>query len=229
MTRNIEMLVRVARGLGDLRAEVVFVGGAVVELFVTDPAAPRPRFTEDVDVVVEITSRAEWSRLGERLRSRGFREDRREGAPICRWMLGDLTVDVMPELESILGFTNRWYGMAREESDERELPGRVPVRIVRAPLFLATKVEAFGSRGAGDFAASQDIEDIVAVVDGRPAITTETGASPPELRHFLAETAEGWLANARFLEALPGHLPGDSASQLRVSIVLGRLREIADL
>ena len=28
MTRNIEMLVRVARGLGDLRAEVVFVGGA---------------------------------------------------------------------------------------------------------------------------------------------------------------------------------------------------------
>ncbi len=228
MTRNIEMLVRVARGLGDLRPEVVFVGGAVVELFVTDPAAPRPRFTEDVDVVVEITSRAEWSRLGERLRSRGFREDQREGAPICRWMLGDLTVDVMPELESILGFTNRWYAMAREESDERELPGRVPVRIVRAPLFLATKVEAFGSRGAGDFAASQDIEDIVAVVDGRPAITTETGASPPELRHFLAETAEGWLANARFLEALPGHLPGDSASQLRVSIVLGRLREIAD-
>ena len=65
MTRNIEMLVQVARGLGDLRPEVVFVGGAVVELFVTDPAAPRPRFTEDVDVVVEITTRAEWSRLGE--------------------------------------------------------------------------------------------------------------------------------------------------------------------
>jgi hypothetical protein len=119
--------------------------------------------------------------------------------------------------------------MAREESDERELPGRVPVRIVRAPLFLATKVEAFGSRGGGDFAASQDIEDVVAVVDGRPALTTETGASPPELRRFLVETVAGWLANARFLEALPGHLPGDWASQLRVPIVLGRLREIADL
>ena len=39
MTRNIEMLVQVARGLGDLRPEVVFVGGAVVELFVTAPAA----------------------------------------------------------------------------------------------------------------------------------------------------------------------------------------------
>ena len=229
MTRNIEMLIQVARGLGDLRPEVVFVGGAVVEMFVTDPAAPRPRFTDDVDVVVEITTRAEWYRLGERLRSRGFREDRREGAPICRWMLGNLTVDVMPEMESILGFTNRWYAMAQEESDERELPGRVLVRIIRAPLFLATKVEAFGSRGGGDYAASQDIEDVVAVIDGRRTLITETSASPPELRRFLVETAEGWLANARFLEALPGHLPGDSASQLRVPIVLGRLREIADL
>jgi len=229
VTRNIEMLIQVARGLGDLRPEVVFVGGAVVELFVTDPAAPRPRFTDDVDVVVEITTRAEWYRLGERLRSRGFREDRREGAPICRWMLGNLTVDVMPEMESILGFTNRWYAMAQEESDERELPGRVLVRIIRAPLFLATKVEAFGSRGGGDYAASQDIEDVVAVIDGRRTLVTETSASPPELRRFLVETAEGWLANARFLEALPGHLPGDSASQLRVPIVLGRLREIADL
>lgn len=229
MTRNIEMLIQVARGLGDLRPEVVFVGGAVVEMFVTDPAAPRPRFTDDVDVVVEITTRAEWYRLGERLRSRGFREDRREGAPICRWMLGNLTVDVMPEMESILGFTNRWYAMAQEESDERELPGRVLVRIIRAPLFLATKVEAFGSRGGGDYAASQDIEDVVAVIDGRRTLVTETSASPPELRRFLVETAEGWLANVRFLEALPGHLPGDSASQLRVPIVLGRLREIADL
>lgn len=135
----------------------------------------------------------------------------------------------MPEMESILGFTNRWYAMAQEESDERELPGRVLVRIIRAPLFLATKVEAFGSRGGGDYAASQDIEDVVAVIDGRRTLITETSASPPELRRFLVETAEGWLANARFLEALPGHLPGDSASQLRVPIVLGRLREIADL
>jgi len=90
-------------------------------------------------------------------------------------------------------------------------------------------VEAFGSRGGGDYAASQDIEDVVAVIDGRRTLITETSASPPELRRFLVETAEGWLANARFLEALPGHLPGDSASQLRVPIVLGRLREIADL
>ena len=51
----------------------------------------------------------------------------------------------------------------------------------------------------------------------------------PEFRRFLVEPAKGWLANARFLEARPGHLPGDSASQLRDPIVLRRLREIANL
>ena len=56
MTRNIEMLARAAEALGELKDEVVFVGGAVVELFITDPAAPRPRFTQDVDVVVEVAT-----------------------------------------------------------------------------------------------------------------------------------------------------------------------------
>lgn len=112
MTRNVEMLLAAARAFGDLRDEVVFVGGAVVDLLVTDPAAPRPRFTDDVDVVVEVTTQVEWYALADRLRRRGFREDRREGAPLCRWLAGDLAVDVMPGIEKVLGFANRWYGLA---------------------------------------------------------------------------------------------------------------------
>lgn len=99
MTRNVEMLVRAAEALGDLRDEVYFVGGAVVDLFITDPAAPRPRFTQDVDVVVQVTSYGAWVGLGERLRALGFREDRREGAPLCRWLIEDLVIDVMPAIE----------------------------------------------------------------------------------------------------------------------------------
>jgi hypothetical protein len=34
---NINMLQTVARGLGDLRDEMVFVGGAVAELYADDP------------------------------------------------------------------------------------------------------------------------------------------------------------------------------------------------
>jgi len=227
MTRNVEMLVRAARALGDVRDEVVFVGGAVVDLFITDPAAPRPRFTEDVDVVVEVTTHSAWSGLGERLRALGFREDQREGAPLCRWLIGDLAVDVMPVIERVLGFSNRWYRMARAQSEEQELPGGVRIRVALAPLFLATKMEAFRSRGSGDFVASHDIEDIIAVIDGRPSLADEAKLAPAQLRRFLRTTITRWLKDTRFLDAVPGHLPGDIASQARVPVVHERLRSIA--
>lgn len=227
MTRNVEMLVHAAEALDELKDEVVFVGGAVVDLFITDPAAPRPRFTEDVDVVVEVTTYAAWARMGERLRALGFREDRREGAPVCRWLFQDLVMDVMPALERVLGFTNRWYQQARKQSEERELPGGVRIRAVTAPLFLATKIEAFRSRGRSDFVASHDLEDLVAVVDGRAAIVDEVKDAPARIRRFLASTFRKWLRDHDFLAAVPGHLPGDPASQARVAVVLERIRAIA--
>jgi hypothetical protein len=227
VTRNVEMLVRAAEAFGEFLDEVVFVGGAVVDLFITDPAAPRPRFTQDVDVVVEVTTHGEWVRVGERLRALGFREDRREDAPVCRWLYEELVVDVMPVLERVLGFSNRWYRMARKHSEERELPGGVRIRVVTAALFLATKVEAFRSRGKGDFVASHDLEDIVAVVDGRPTLADEVKQAPAALRRFLGETIDSWLADPDFLAATPGHLPGDAASQARAPIVVERLAAIA--
>jgi hypothetical protein len=75
--------------------------------------------------------------------------------------------------------------------------------------------------------ASHDIEDTIAVVDGRPGLADEAKLAPAQLRRFLRTTITRWLEDARFLEAVPGHLPGDSASQARVPIVLERLRSIA--
>ncbi len=227
MTPNVELLVHAARALGELRDEVVFVGGAVVDLFITDPAAPRPRFTQDVDVVVEVRTYARWAEIGERLRALGFREDGREGAPLCRWLIEDLVVDVMPTLERVLGFTNRWYRLARKVSEERELPGRARIRAVTAPLFIATKIEAFRSRGRGDFVASHDLEDIITVVDGRPALADEVKLAPAQVRRFLTSTVVRWLDDGDFIAAVPGHLPGDVASQARAPVILDRLRAIA--
>ena len=226
MTRNVEMLGRVAEALGELKDEVVFVGGAVVDLFITDPAAPRPRFTQDVDVVVEVTTYGAWAEVGGRLRALGFREDRREGAPVCRWLFVDLVVDVMPALESVLGFTNRWYRQAKSQSEERELPGGVRIRVVTAPLFVATKIEAFRSRGQGDFVASHDLEDILAVVDGRVELPAEVRRAPEQIRRFLASTIGRWLQDPDFVTAVPGHLTGDAASQARVPVVLEKLQAI---
>lgn len=49
---NLPDLRRIAEALGELREQVVFVGGAVAGLLVTDPLANSVRATRDVDVVV---------------------------------------------------------------------------------------------------------------------------------------------------------------------------------
>jgi len=106
---ELAILRTVATRLGALREEVVFVGGMIRSLLLTDPAAAAARSTDDIDVVAAIGSRNEYYELAERIRRLGFREDQREGAPLCRWIVEGLTVDVMPDRESALGFSNRWY------------------------------------------------------------------------------------------------------------------------
>lgn len=105
---NIHLLEIVAERLGDaLCKELVFVGGAVTGLLITDPAMPTIRPTEDVDVICRVLALTEYHRIEARLQSRGFVQDMSQGAPICRWRVTDMRsviVDVMPTLESILGF-----------------------------------------------------------------------------------------------------------------------------
>ncbi len=136
-------------------------------------------------------------------------------------------LDVMPTDPDILGFGNQWYKPAMDTARSFKLPSGKRIRIVVAPYFLATKLEAFDGRGKGDYLASQDIEDIVAVLDGRPEILDETrGASKP-LQTYLARRFSNLLKSREFVEALAGHLPGDSASQGRRSLIKERIEAIA--
>lgn len=64
---------------GALREEVVFVGGMIRGLLITDPGASPARPTADIDVVAAVGSQAEYYVLAEGLRALGFREDHREG------------------------------------------------------------------------------------------------------------------------------------------------------
>ena len=72
-----------------------------------------------------------------------------------------------------------------------------------APVFLATKLEAFHGRGKGDYLFSHDLEDLMAVVDGRASLLEECRLSPPELRNGLAAQFRVLLNTPAFLEALP--------------------------
>lgn len=223
---NLGMIHHVAVRLGDLVESVVFLGGATTTLLITDAAASDVRPTKDVDVIVEIATTAEYHQLAERLRGLGFCEDASEDAPLCRWLIDGIVVDVMPTDETTLGFSNRWYREAFEHAALMDVEG-VDIRVVTAPFFLATKIEAFKGRGRGDFMASHDLEDILALVDGRRELPEEVATAPETLRSFLAVAFRNLLANPLFLDALPGHLPGDTASQQRLPLLMDRLRRIS--
>ncbi len=66
------------------------------------------------------------------------------------------------------------------------------------------------------------------VIDGRPEITDEIRRSDSELREFLSDEFRALLEDRDFLEALPGHMLPDAASQQRLPLVLDRMRRIAD-
>ncbi|MGD0454151.1 MAG: nucleotidyl transferase AbiEii/AbiGii toxin family protein [Solirubrobacteraceae bacterium] len=227
---SFELLEVGAAALGPLLDEVVFIGGASLVLWITDPAAAPPRPTKDVDVIVDVTGRWGYEQFSRRMRAQGFAEDV-ESRVICRWRHArfDLTLDAMPTNSAILGFSNRWQAPALPHAVERRLPSGIAIRAITPPYLLATKLEAFAGRGGGDLLGSRDFEDVISLINGRAALVGEVQASPDELRGFLAQQIVELQAIPRFNEWVGGSLRPDAANQARVeAIVLPRLGAIVD-
>lgn len=220
----IEMVVQ---GLGLLADSTVFVGGAVTSLLITDADMKRVRPTKDIDVIVNIT-RSGYYKLEDELRMRGFVQMMSGNDPICRWHYGEVMLDIMPTDESILKFVNRWYKSAFKHAVWFELPSGARIRLISAPLFLCTKLEAFADRGQGNFEESHDIEDVVTVIDGRPELTKEVHESPADVRMFLSESFQSLLKSDRFMSSIEWHLPYGAGGLERVSIIEKRMKAITE-
>lgn len=164
---NLPLLESVAAALGPLCEQFVFVGGCATGLLITSDAGPPVRATQDVDVVVEVLSLVEYHGLERQLERAGFRHDMSTDAPICRWLVAGSMLDVMPTDQAILGFGNRWYDEAVRTASLQVLPRGQNIRLISAPAFVATKLEAFAGRGGGDFLASHDLEDVITVINGQ--------------------------------------------------------------
>ncbi len=167
--------------------EVVFVGGASIELWISDRAAPPTRATDDVDEISAVSTRAGYYRLAERLRARGFTEAS-DSSVICRWNHRDtgLVLDVMPQEEEILGFSNPWYRHAIDTAVERDLPSGMRVRAASPAAIVATKLAAWKGRGEKDVLASLDLHDVLVLIDGRPELANETAQEPQAIRQYIA-------------------------------------------
>lgn len=228
-----QMLQTVADALGpELLREVAFVGGCTTALLITDAFAREAvRFTEDVDVIVHVLGYGNWQRLLTELRQRGFRESP-EDEVICRLrlpnaLLGrDLLVDFMPDDEAILNFTNRWYRDALQSAAEHALPSATLIRVVTPSYFLATKLEAYRGRGRNDPLGSRDIEDILAVVDGRASLHAELAQAEPALQHYIAQNISALLAHRDFAYAVQS---AARQQQAREELIFQRLEAITAL
>lgn len=220
---NLPHLRQVAEALGDLREQVVFIGGAVAGLLVTDPLADSVRATRDVDAVVSA-NRALFHRIEASVATRGFARDVSSDV-ICRWVhkASGVLFDLMPVQPDVLGFSNRWYPYAVETAAPVDLGNGVTIRLVSAVAFVATKLEAFAGRGGSDFLSSHDLEDVLNIIDGREELASEMAAAPADVRQAVAAAFGPLLASPDFANVLPGLL----AEPERVGVVLGRLKAMS--
>jgi hypothetical protein len=179
---NYQLLVDAAKLLKPILGELVFVGGCATGLLITDKAAADVRSTYDVDAIAEITSYVGYTQFSEKLKALGFQEDTRDGAPLCRWRQETTTLDLMPLDGKILGFRNNWYGPAMASAEQRELELGLKILLVNPVYFCASKLEAFRDRGKNDYWGSHDLEDVIAVVDGRAELVREIRAAQNDVR-----------------------------------------------
>lgn len=202
---TIEMIKIVARALGELNEQAVFVGGATVPFYLPEVYLSQARPTEDIDLVMDIIGRNKNSINEDILRKKGFKHNTSEGAPICRWIYKDFKVDIMSTDDSALGFTNKWYKEGVEKAIE-VISDPVKVRIFSLPYFIASKIEAFKGRGNSDYQGSSDMEDIISVLEVSPKDMFEDvlDRCTDNLKSYIKKEFRQLLKTSDFADALPG-------------------------
>jgi len=222
---NLEYLLLIADALGPLREEIVFVGGSVAGLLITDPLAEGIRATKDVDAVVEAATLVQYYQVGKCLPALGFTRDP-SSEVICRWkhVASGVLFDLMPTHPQVLGFSNAWYPEAVKTSVRMQLNDDIDIRLISAVCFVATKLEAFNSRGSGDIASSHDLEDILTIVDGRPSLGEELARGAESLNSYVKQQLRALLSRPSFENYLPGLLTDET----RVPLVISRLRKMTN-
>ncbi|MDR1883936.1 MAG: hypothetical protein LBR26_14315, partial [Prevotella sp.] len=213
MASNIDKIMVVAEALGDLRSQVVFVGGSVAELYAAQPELSDIRPTIDVDCVVDIqiVTYSDYTCLEEKLRKLGFVNDTSENAPICRKTYRDIIVDFMPVNPDILGFSNHWYKAGYESRIEKTMPDKTDIYIFPVEYYVATKFEALNSRGGSDIRGSHDWEDIVYVLDNCDNFLSSLQECKNEdLLDYFRNQFDKLLNNNNIMEIIYSALPYNS-------------------
>lgn len=214
---NIVRLKAVRSALSALNETVVFVGGAILSLYADKPVID-VRNTNDIDIIIEILSYKKRAEVEERLRAIGFQNDIESGI-VCRYKIQGITIDIMPTNDPSIGFHNIWYPDAFANAIATSLDERTNINIPTAPHYIATKFEAFKSRGNYDGYSSHDFEDIIFVLQNRSTIWEEINTSDEKVLQYLRTEFIRLLQHPRIIDWIEGNVDHNLDSNAGAKII----------
>jgi len=220
---NRAVIRKIAVALGALNEQVVYVGGAVVSLYINDPSADDVRPTKDIDISLSVASLGELEALREELISKGFTQSPEDNV-ICRFRYEDVKVDVMGTHAVGWAPANPWFAPGFDHKETIEVENQ-PIQILPLAYFLASKFTAFNARGAKDPRTSHDFEDIIYILDNRLDLVEKITASPEDARKYLIQEFSKVLKDGQKQEAILGNLFIEGR-ELRFQIILDKLKLI---
>ncbi len=212
----------IAKALGKLNSDVVYVGGAVVSLYIDDPSADDVRPTKDIDISLQITSLVALEELREKLIAKGFHQSHQDQV-VCRFRYQDILIDVMSTQAIGWAPANRWFKSGFEQKFEVTIDD-VSVYLMPLPYFLASKFDAFYDRGGKDPRTSHDFEDITYLLNHTRQITTVIQKSQKEVQDYLKTSFQQILDSKELHEAIIGNLFYEDQTT-RLALILDKLQK----
>ena len=223
---NIELIELVAKGLEELKDEVVFLGGMVTFMYADDVFLSEIRPTKDVDCIVQVHSKMAYADLEEKLRKKGFKNDIYSEKPlICRFLYKGIIVDVMPTHSDILGFSNKWYKTGFENRVLYKLTTETTIYILPVEYYLATKFEALLGRGGTDLRVSHDFEDIIYIVQNNANLVSTVQTINLEVQSYLKEQFKRVLEDKNHRESVESVMSYGSLTE-EIEFILEKIKEL---
>jgi hypothetical protein len=224
---SVELLETAAATLGRLRERVVFLGGATISLWTTDPAARTPRVTYDVDVVAEVVTLAGYERSKVSFEKRGSQKIRTAASsvdgstkrPSSLWMLF---------LQSHVSPASAADGCVRRPRPQSS------IGFLLGPLFASFLPCIYWRRslrrlrigGNDDCIASRDFEDVILLIDSREQLLEEQRRSPDDVQAYIRPELNRLMRLPTFEYGVERALTGPAARGRVQQVTIPRLRQL---
>lgn len=132
----------------------------------------------------------------------------------------------MPTIDVAIGFKNKWYPDGFRNAIKYSIGENESIQILAPEYFLATKLEAFKSRGYSDPRQSEDFEDIVYVLENRDSIWSELANCSEPVKSYLIAEFEKLLSQKGIEEWIDCHV--DFISPPSTYMIIDELRSFVD-